>query len=64
MLRQTQPRETVSRVARRLQGHSGKRPKLLLLFRHQPHVSCTQCILRPLSRIRAELAGEFSLAIR
>jgi hypothetical protein len=27
-------------------------------------VQCTQRILRPLSRIRAELAGEFSLAIR
>src|ERR1700722_6565935 len=34
------------------------------VFRHNPHTRCTRRILRPLSRIRAELAGEFSLAIR
>jgi hypothetical protein len=34
------------------------------VFRHNPHMRRIRRILRPLSRIRAELAGEFSLAIR
>jgi hypothetical protein len=38
--------------------------KTKYVFRHNPHMRRAQRILRPLSRIRAELAGEFSLAIR
>jgi hypothetical protein len=38
--------------------------RVSVFFRNNPQARCTQRTLRPLSRIRAELAGEFSLAIR
>src|SRR5450631_841365 len=49
-----------SRGTRRLQGHSRKLAEVNASFHHRPQVRCTQYILRPLSRIRAELAGGFS----